>query len=136
MASVRLVLRQVPDPRGRKGVTPPLAALLGLILLSMLSGRRGMAAAHRLGRSLTRGNMVQQVVGAALGTSRVIRPWAGMVGQQVTADIAPPPGLDRPGDVVVRVDDQEVIDPRSMRHRIGLRGRLERQKLNTGVADK
>lgn len=54
MASVRSVLRQLPDPRGKKGRQHPLEAILGLILLSMLSGRRGMAAAHRLGRSLTR----------------------------------------------------------------------------------
>lgn len=54
MISVRSVLRQVPDPRGKQGRQHPLEALLGLVLLSMLSGRRGMLAAHRLGRSLTR----------------------------------------------------------------------------------
>jgi len=54
MVSVRTLLRKVPDPRGRKGRQHPLEALLGLILLSMLSGRQGMAAAFRLGRSLTR----------------------------------------------------------------------------------
>ena len=54
MVLVRKVLRNVPDPRGRKGRQHPLEALLGLMLLSMLSGRQGMAAAFRLGRSLTR----------------------------------------------------------------------------------
>lgn len=54
MVSVRTLLRKVPDPRGRKGRQHPLEALLGLILLSMLSGRQGMAAAFRLGRSLSR----------------------------------------------------------------------------------
>lgn len=54
MVSVRSVLRQIPDPRGRKGRLHRLEAIVGLMLLSMLSGRRGMLAAHRLGRGLPR----------------------------------------------------------------------------------
>ncbi len=54
MVSVQSVLRQVPDPRGKQGRQHPLAALLGLILLSILSGRQGMRAAFRLGRRLSR----------------------------------------------------------------------------------
>ena len=54
MISVRSVLRQVPDPRGKQGIQHPLEALLGLILLSMLSGRKGMRAVFRMGRSLSR----------------------------------------------------------------------------------
>jgi len=54
MISVRSVLRQIPDPRGKKGRQHRLEAIVGLMLLSMLSGRRGMLAAHRLGRSLPR----------------------------------------------------------------------------------
>jgi hypothetical protein len=54
MISVRSVLRQVDDPRGKQGLQHPLEALLGLILLSMLSGRKGMRAAFRLGRTLSR----------------------------------------------------------------------------------
>ena len=54
MVSVRTVLRQVPDPRGKQGRQHPLEALLGLVLLSMLSGRKGMRAAFRLGRRLSR----------------------------------------------------------------------------------
>ncbi|WP_419737770.1 ISAs1 family transposase [Ruegeria sp.] len=53
MVSVRSVLRQIPDPRGKKGRQHPLEALVGLMLLSMLSGRKGMMAAFRLGRTLT-----------------------------------------------------------------------------------
>ena len=53
MVSVRSVLRQIPDPRGKKGRQHPLEALIGLMLLSMLSGRKGMMAAFRLGRTLT-----------------------------------------------------------------------------------
>lgn len=54
MVSVQSVLHQVPDPRGKQGRQHPLAALLGLILLSMLSGRQGMQSAFRLGRKLSR----------------------------------------------------------------------------------
>jgi hypothetical protein len=54
LISVRSVLRQVPDPRGRQGRQHPLDALLGLVLLSMISGRKGMRAAFRLGRGLSR----------------------------------------------------------------------------------
>ena len=54
MVSVQSVLHQVPDPRGKQGRQHPLAALLGLILLSMLSGRQGMQSAFRLGRTLSR----------------------------------------------------------------------------------
>ena len=54
MNSVKSVLSQVPDPRGKQGLQHPLEALLGLILLSMLSGRKGMRAAFRLGRTLSR----------------------------------------------------------------------------------
>ena len=54
MATLRTILRQVPDPRGKQGRRHPLEALLGLMLLSMLSGRKGMLAACTLGRSLTR----------------------------------------------------------------------------------
>ena len=54
MVSVRSVLQEVPDPRGKKGQLHRLEAILGLILLSMLSGRKGMKAAFHLGRSLSR----------------------------------------------------------------------------------
>lgn len=54
MISVKSVLRQVPDPRGKQGLQHPLETLLGLILLSILSGRKGMRAAFRLGRTLSR----------------------------------------------------------------------------------
>lgn len=54
MVSVRTVLRQVPDLRGKQGRQHPLDALLGLVLLSMISGRKGMRAAFRLGRGLSR----------------------------------------------------------------------------------
>ena len=54
MATVQSILRKVPDPRGRQGRQHPLNALLGLMLLSTLSGRKGMKAAFHLGRGLSR----------------------------------------------------------------------------------
>ena len=41
MISVQSVLRQVPDPREKQGLKHPLHALLGLMLLSMLSDHKG-----------------------------------------------------------------------------------------------
>ncbi|MEJ2327167.1 MAG: ISAs1 family transposase [Chromatiaceae bacterium] len=57
MVSVRSILREIPDSRGKKGRLHRLEAILGLILLSMLTGRKGMMAAFRLGRSLSRSQL-------------------------------------------------------------------------------
>ena len=54
MVSVRSVLRAVREPRGKKGRLHQLEAILGLILLSMLSARTGMKAAFHLGPGLSR----------------------------------------------------------------------------------
>jgi hypothetical protein len=51
---LKKVLERIPDPRGRQGRDYRLWSLLGLILVSILCGRRGMKAAFHLGRSLTR----------------------------------------------------------------------------------
>jgi len=53
MTSLQDILKKVPDPRSRQGLRHPHWALLSLIILSMPCGRRGMAAAHRLGKMLT-----------------------------------------------------------------------------------
>jgi len=58
MISLRSVLREIPDTRGKKGRIHRLEAILGLILLSMLTGRTGMMAAYRLGRTLSRSQLV------------------------------------------------------------------------------
>lgn len=52
MAALTLtdVLADVPDPRGRHGVRHPLEAVLGLVVLGLLMGRRSLAAVARLGR--------------------------------------------------------------------------------------
>ena len=57
--SLRLVLQQMPDPRGRQGQDYRLWSILSLIMVSMLCGRRGMKAAFLLGRSLTRRQRAQ-----------------------------------------------------------------------------
>ena len=45
------VLADIPDPRGRHGVRHPLEAVLGLVVLGLLMGRRSLAAIARLGRN-------------------------------------------------------------------------------------
>ena len=46
-------------------------------------------------------NMVRTVVASARNGGRVVRPWIGLTGQTVDADLAEGLGLDRPGGVVV-----------------------------------
>lgn len=47
------LLQQVPDPRTKKGRRYPLSAILGLVIVTFLCGRHGLAAACRLGKDLT-----------------------------------------------------------------------------------
>jgi serine protease Do len=46
-------------------------------------------------------NMVQTVIAAAQNGGVIERPWAGLRGESVTAELAPRVGLTRPGGVVV-----------------------------------
>jgi serine protease Do len=46
-------------------------------------------------------NMVRLVVEQALSAGRVVRPWLGADGQEVTSDVAASLGLDRPHGVIV-----------------------------------
>lgn len=50
--NLKSVLREVPDPRGKQGRDYRLWSILGLILVSILCGRRGIRAAFFLGRRL------------------------------------------------------------------------------------
>ncbi len=80
---------------------------------------------------------------ARAGATRFARPWAGMSGQSVDADMAAPLGLDRPGgiivsglhpvspflaagfavgDVITAVDGQEVHTPAEMIYRMSVTG--------------
>jgi len=84
-------------------------------------------------------NMVRSVITAALGDGEIVRPWLGVAGQVVSSDMADALGLDRPGgvilrelfpggpaeeaglepgDVILEVDGQDVIDDRGLRFRI------------------
>ena len=53
LESLREALREVPDPRAANR-SWPISALLGLVCLGLLAGRRNLAAIHRYGHFLTR----------------------------------------------------------------------------------
>ncbi len=80
--------------------------------------------------------MVKRVVNGAVRDGRVVRPWLGLKGQAVNAEVARSLGLDRPmgvlvteiypdspaskvglrrGDLVVAIDDREVFDERGLK---------------------
>jgi Do/DeqQ family serine protease len=80
--------------------------------------------------------MVKRVVDSAINEGRIVRPWLGLKGQSVTADIARTMDIERPvgvlvteiypdspadkanlrrGDVVVKFDDREVYDEAGLR---------------------
>lgn len=84
-------------------------------------------------------NMVRHVVDTALDGGSLIRPWLGLTGQAVTAELAQSLGLERPagvvvsevfpggpadqagikaGDVIIAVDGFEVHDPQGLRYRV------------------
>jgi len=80
--------------------------------------------------------MVRRVVDAAVNEGRIVRPWLGLKGEAVTADMADSLGLDRPvgvlvtevypdgpaaraglrsGDVVTAIDGREVFDEKGLK---------------------
>jgi Do/DeqQ family serine protease len=84
-------------------------------------------------------NMVRSVVVGFADGGRLVRPWMGAMGQEVTPEIADSLGMERPlgvligevtpdspadraglrsGDLIVSVDGHEVNDPQSMNYRI------------------
>ena len=50
---LKAILQRIPDPRGKQGRDYRLWSILGLIVVSLLCGRRGMKAAFLLGRTLS-----------------------------------------------------------------------------------
>ncbi len=87
-------------------------------------------------------NMVRTVIASARSGGEIMRPWLGLVGQGVTADLAEGVGLDRPqgvivsqmyqggpadraglqlGDVIVSVDGRAVHDVDALEFRIATR---------------
>ena len=92
---------------------------------------------------------------ARAGADRFVRPWAGMSGQPVDADMAAPLGLDRPsgiivsrmhraspfaaaglavGDVITAVNGREVHTPAEMIYRMSVTG-LGRDAMVTRLRD-
>ena len=84
-------------------------------------------------------NMVKMVVETAVNGGALMRPWIGVTGQTVTAEMAESLGLDRPGgvlvsevfpggpadaagikvgDVIQSIDGFEVNDPQGLRYRV------------------
>lgn len=61
-------------------------------------------------------NMVRTVVEAVANGGKLVRPWLGVDGQPVTADIASSLGLGRPAGVLVNA-----VDPKSAAAKAGLR---------------
>jgi serine protease Do len=61
-------------------------------------------------------NMVRVVLAAVASGGKLVRPWLGISGQPVTADIAASLGLSRPAGVLVKS-----VDPRSPAGQSGLR---------------
>jgi hypothetical protein len=73
------MLQNVPDPRGKQGQDYFLWSILGLIVVSLLCGRRGMLAAFHLGRSL---NKRQRL---ALGFTKGVTPCHAMLTETLRA---------------------------------------------------
>ena len=84
-------------------------------------------------------NMVATLVAAAEGGGAVVRPWIGVAGQPLTAELAEGFGLEKPGgvlvnalypggpaeqagiqrkDIILAVNDREVFDPQGLRYRL------------------
>ncbi len=87
-------------------------------------------------------NMVKTVVASALRGGELVRAWSGLIGQNLTQDLAEGFGLDtpggmivkkvypggpadragvRPGDVILSLDRRQVADVESFRYRIATR---------------
>jgi len=65
------VLASLPDPRSRRGRRHPLAAVLGLVTLGLLLGRRSLDAIAQLGRNY--GPPLAHALGFTRATTA--RPW-------------------------------------------------------------
>ncbi len=84
-------------------------------------------------------NMVATLVAAAESGGQVVRPWIGVAGQPLTAELAEGFGLEKPGgvlvnalypggpaeragikrsDIILAVNEREVIDPQGLRYRL------------------
>lgn len=105
---------------------------INTLILSQSGGSQGIGFAIP-------SNMVSAILDAVVEDGEIIRPWVGASGQAVTSDLAASLGLERPGgvlindiypggpvdragirpgDVILRVDDFEVLDAQALRFRI------------------
>lgn len=50
---LKMILQQVPDPRGKQGQDYTLWSILSLVIVGLLCGRRGLKAAFLLGRAMS-----------------------------------------------------------------------------------
>lgn len=96
-------------------------------------------------------NMVSRVVDSALHGAKIVRPWFGAAGQEVTTDLAASLGMKRPvgvlvsdlypggpadraglksGDVIIGLNGRDITDPKALRFRIATLGLGERANLN------
>ncbi|MBT5459976.1 MAG: DegQ family serine endoprotease [Rhodospirillaceae bacterium] len=88
-------------------------------------------------------NMVARVVDSALHGAKIVRPWFGAAGQEVTTDLAASLGVKRPigvliidlypngpadraglkpGDVITGINGRDVAEPKALRFRIATLG--------------
>ena len=84
-------------------------------------------------------NMVARVVDSALHGAKIVRPWFGASGQEVTTDLAASLGMKRPigvlvgdlypdgpaaraglkpGDVIIGINGRDIAEPKALRFRI------------------
>ena len=84
-------------------------------------------------------NLVKAVLINGLETGKVVRPWLGASGQEITGDVADGLGLEKPGgvlinrvhpygaayqaglrvgDVIVSIDDKEILGPETLTFRV------------------
>jgi len=84
-------------------------------------------------------NLVKAVLTNGLATGKVVRPWLGASGQEITSDVADGLGLEKPGgvlvnrihpnsaayqaglrvgDVIISIDDKEVLNPETLLFRV------------------
>jgi hypothetical protein len=71
-ASLYEELATVPDPRGAQGLVHPLPAILGLVVLALLMGRKSLKGVARLGRQY--GTPLAQALGFRRGKTPSVSP--------------------------------------------------------------
>jgi hypothetical protein len=118
---LKAILQRVPDPRGKQGQDYKLWSILGLIILSLLCGRRGMKAAFVLGRSLTRRQKAR--LGFVRGKSpchATLTETLRVIDAQALADVLGSLGLQQSGGA-----QHIAIDGKTMRASKDSNGRAE-----------